>query len=115
MPKRPQNDFEKYHAHVYFDQTTAAFARKVCARAVTELNVKAGRFHERMVGPHPSWSCQLAFDRRHFDTVIDWLDANRGELTVFVHGLSGNALADHTVNATWLGEEAELNLSVFED
>ena len=52
-----------WHAHVYFDAASrdaAAFRQVVDERfgAVIEL----GRFHERLVGPHPAWSYQIAFD-----------------------------------------------------
>ena len=34
-------------------------------------------------------------------------------LTVFVHGLTGDDLEDHTTHASWLGKPAKLNLEVF--
>jgi DOPA 4,5-dioxygenase len=34
-------------------------------------------------------------------------------LTILVHGLTGEDLADHTEHASWLGEPAELDLSIF--
>ena len=37
-----------------------------------------------------------------------------GGLTVLVHGLTGDDLADHTEHAAWLGEPVELDLSVFD-
>jgi aromatic ring-cleaving dioxygenase len=73
-----------------------------------------GRVHEKRVGPHPRWSCQLAFDSTQFDALIAWLDGHREGLTVFVHGVTGDDLADHTVHASWLGEPVELDLSVFQ-
>ena len=57
--------------------------------------------------------CQLAFDSTQFDTLIPWLDEHRGGLNILVHGVTGNDLADHTANASWLGEPATLNLSMF--
>jgi len=113
MIKRPQNIFAKYHAHVYFDEKTVNRAQRLCETAASRFGVAMGRVHEKLVGPHPRWSCQLAFDAAQFDSLIPWLDANRDGLTVLVHGLTGNDLEDHTVNAAWLGEPAELNLAVF--
>jgi DOPA 4,5-dioxygenase len=72
-----------------------------------------GRVHQKLVGPHPHWSCQLSFDSTQFDKLIPWLEQNRGGLTVLVHGVTGNDLEDHTTNASWLGAPAKLNLEVF--
>ena len=75
------------------------------------MKVQVGRVHEKPVGPHPAWSCQLAFSAAEFDKVIPWLDEHRGTLDVFVHGLTGDDLADHTTHAYWLGNEWPLNLA----
>ena len=50
-----------YHAHVYYDASTIKQARALCEQAATLFPLKMGRVHERPVGPHPDWSCQLAF------------------------------------------------------
>ena len=113
MIKRPQNVYTKYHAHVYFDQNTLEQARSVCDLAGEMFDVAVGRMHQKPVGPHPFWSCQLAFDAGEFDSLIPWLDQQRGELDVLVHGLTGNDLEDHTTHASWLGEPAELDISIF--
>ena len=113
MIARPKNDYQHYHAHVYFDERTADPAYALCQEAGRRFGVLVGRFHKKLVGPHPQWSCQLSFDAKQFDALVPWLDDNRGGLTVFVHGLTGDALNDHTKAATWLGTPAQLDLSVF--
>ncbi len=45
--------------------------------------------------------------------MIDWLEAHRAGLTVFVHGLTGDDLADHTLHVMWLGEPEALKLEMF--
>ena len=65
--------------------------------------LQMGRVHEERVGPHPQWSCQLAFSSEVFETLIPWLDSERKGLDVFVHGLTGNDIEDHTTHASWLG------------
>ena len=112
-PRRPQNAYERYHAHVYFDAATLEQARALCERVAAECSVSLGRLHERPVGPHPCWSCQLAFDRSQFDAVIGRLERERQGLNVFVHGLTGDDYADHTAHAMWLGDAAVLDLSRF--
>lgn len=111
---RPVNIHPAYHAHVYFDAQSLEQARALCQEAGRAFGVQVGRVHEKMVGPHPRWSCQLAFDRDQFDRLIPWLDARRGELDVFVHGLSGDELKDHTDYAYWLGKEWPLDLRQFQ-
>ena len=109
----PVNAHDAYHAHLYFGPETAAQARTLAARAAGQFAVQVGRFHERPVGPHPQWSCQLAFGRGEFERLIPWLEAHRGDIDVLVHGLSGDDLADHTRHAFWLGKEWPLDLSIF--
>jgi aromatic ring-cleaving dioxygenase len=114
MPRRPQNFHKAYHAHVYFGPETVAQARELVEQAGKRFKVQVGRVHEKLVGPHPAWSCQLAFSAAEFDQIIPWLDEHRGALDVFVHGLSGDELADHTTHAYWLGNEWPLNLEMFQ-
>jgi DOPA 4,5-dioxygenase len=113
MTQRPRNLYAGYHAHIYFGPDTVAQARALAEEAGRTLHVSVGRVHEKLVGPHPQWSCQLSFLAADFDTVIPWLEAHRGGLTIFVHGLTGDELADHTTHASWLGDAAELDLSQF--
>jgi aromatic ring-cleaving dioxygenase len=113
MPNRPVNLFDHYHAHIYFGPASVAQATQLCRQAGELFGVTVGRVHEREVGPHPHWSCQLAFDKVQFDQLIPWLEANRDGLDVFVHGETGDGLADHTTNASWLGNASELRLDLF--
>jgi len=114
MTNRPTNDFDNYHAHVYFDAATLDHARLICDEAGERFGVVVGTVHERTIGPHPRWSCQLSFERTQFQGLIAWLDEARGDLSVLVHALTGNDLADHSTHASWLGEPVELKMSVFE-
>jgi DOPA 4,5-dioxygenase len=113
MPQRPVNVHKAYHAHVYFGPDTVPQARALCEEAGRLFNLQVGRVHEKLVGPHPAWSCQLAFAAHEFDALIPWLDQHRGSLDVFVHGLSGDDLKDHTDHAYWLGNEWTLDLRQF--
>jgi len=111
--KRPINSHKAYHAHVYFEQQTLAFASALCIEAGERFGVRIGAVHQALVGPHPKWSCQITFTEKHFEQLVMWLDENRKELTVFIHPITGDDLADHSVYATWLGDSVELNLSMF--
>ena len=102
-----------YHAHIYFDAATAEGARRLCERAAADFGVEMGRVHEKCVGPHPMWSCQLAATPEQFARLLPWLALNRRGLTVFAHPETGDALADHRDHGIWLGAGLDLDLSVF--
>ena len=113
MTRRPENRYRAYHAHVYFGAATVEQARQLCTEAGRLFQVQVGRVHERPVGPHPMWRCQIAFAAHEFDRLIPWLEAHRNGLDVLVHGLTGDELADHTEHAAWLGDAHVLDLSMF--
>lgn len=113
MVKRPKNIYSRYHAHVYFDADTVDHARWLCHEAGRLFGIFVGHVHERLVGPHPHWSCQLIFDSSEFEQVVPWLEGNRQGLTILVHGDTGDDLEDHTLHAMWLGNPSELNLAKF--
>ncbi|GJL83650.1 MAG: DOPA 4,5-dioxygenase [marine bacterium B5-7] len=102
-----------YHAHVYFDADRVDTAIELTERASKEFDVVAGRLHRKNVGPHPAWSQQLAFKADVYESLIEWLDQNRDDLTILVHANTGNHLQDHTEHAWWLGSPAILNLEIF--
>lgn len=100
-----------YHAHVYFDASTIEQARALCEEAARCFPLKMGRVHERPIGPHPDWSCQLAFNPGLFGEVVPWLMQRRNGLNVLVHPLTGDDLHDHRDLPMWLGEVRPLDLS----
>ncbi len=102
-----------YHAHVYFDADTIELAKELCREVNAVFDVSVGRMHEKYVGPHPRWSCQLSLMVDDFPTVIPWLALNRDGLTIFTHPDTGEHLEDHRDRAIWMGEMLELDLSIF--
>lgn len=113
--KRPINTHRAYHAHVYFDETTARFAKKLCEKVSTKFKLSIGHFHTQALGPHPCWSCQITFGTKDFNDLIPWLDTHRQKLTILVHALTGDDIKDHTDFAYWLGDSVELNLDFFKE
>ncbi|WP_027967262.1 DOPA 4,5-dioxygenase family protein [Halomonas halocynthiae] len=111
--KRPVNSHKAYHAHVYFEQATLPLATSLCEQAGEKFGLKVGRVHQKNVGPHPKWSCQITFGTKHFDQLVPWLEQNREGLSILIHALTGNDLEDHTIYAYWLGDSLELDLSMF--
>lgn len=108
------NTITAYHAHVYFDAKTVEQARVLCEQAADLFGVSMGRVHEKSVGPHPMWSCQLATSPTQFSNLLPWLALNRDGLIVFAHPDTGNDLADHRDHGIWLGSGLELDLSIFD-
>ncbi|SDI64669.1 DOPA 4,5-dioxygenase [Pseudomonas flavescens] len=104
-----------YHAHVYFDASSLERARALCESAAARFALKMGRMHQQAVGPHPDWSCQLAFGAELFGEVIPWLMLNRGALVIFIHPITGNDLLDHRDRGMWMGALRPLDLSVLAD
>ena len=106
-------EIKGYHAHVYYDSDTFEQASELCDRAGKRFELSVGHKHQKPVGPHPRWSCQLAFKPELFGTVIPWLALNRKGLTVFIHPETGNDLQDHTEHTIWMGSMEKLNLDIF--
>ena len=106
-------EISEYHAHIYFDAETIEQARALCEAARDRFGVDMGRVHEKPVGPHPCWSCQLAFKPDQFAKIVPWLTLNRDGLVVFLHPETGDVLKDHTEHAIWMGQMMELDTSIF--
>ncbi|GAB5470411.1 MAG: DOPA 4,5-dioxygenase family protein [Rhodospirillales bacterium] len=104
-----------FHAHVYFSQETQAQAQRLCEQARDRFGLDMGRMHAKPVGPHPVWSCRLAFGPEKSGAVLTWLALNREGLTVFVHPETGDDLADHSRHAIWMGQMLPLKLEIFEE
>ena len=109
----PEQVITGYHAHVYFDADTVEKVTALCAAARDRFGVVMGRVHERPVGPHPMFSCQLAASIEQFGALLPWLALNRDGLIVFAHPETGDDLADHRDHGIWLGTGLELDLSIF--
>ena len=105
--------FPSYHAHVYFDENSIEQAKTLCEQAKTKFALSMGRFHQKPVGPHPCWSCQLAFNADQFAGLIPWLSRHRNSLDIFVHPNTGNDYQDHTDFVMWLGRSYDLKLGIF--
>jgi DOPA 4,5-dioxygenase len=111
MRDRRMSPIAEYHAHVYYDAGTRQQADALCKAAGEKFGVKVGRMHDNPVGPHPRGSCQLTVKVDQLADVLPWLVLNRGDLTVFAHAQTGNALKDHTAHVIWLGPSETLKLS----
>ena len=100
-----------FHAHVYFDIATREGAARVREGLGANFDVQLGRWHDKLVGPHPKSMYQVAFSPEQFAKVVPWLMLNREGLDILVHPLTGNDVADHTDHALWLGNKLDLNIN----
>jgi DOPA 4,5-dioxygenase len=104
----------QYHAHIYYDplrtREEAALLREQLAQICPDARL--GRWHDELVGPHPQAMYQVAFAPQHLATILPWLMLNRRGLTILVHPETGNAYADHSRHALWLGAVLALRLDV---
>ncbi|SNS52588.1 DOPA 4,5-dioxygenase [Noviherbaspirillum humi] len=114
MDWTPHTAISEFHAHVYYDAASLQQARALCEEAARRFGIAMGRMHERPVGPHPDWSCQLSFGPGQFGDVMSWLALNRNGLVVFTHPVTDDVLADHRDHAIWMGAVRPLDLRQFE-
>ena len=114
MPERAADPaiIRDYHVHVYYDpDATRATAERLRGRvAVAFPQAVLGRWHDALVGPHSQPMFQIAFAREMFASFVPWLMLNREGLTLLLHPDTGDACADHTVHAAWLGAVLPLRL-----
>ena len=103
-----------YHAHIYYDpaitRERAARLRERVAEAFPQATV--GRWHDELVGPHLRSMYQVAFPSELLASFLPWLMLNRDGLTILLHPGTGDAYADHTKHAAWMGEVLPLKLDV---
>jgi aromatic ring-cleaving dioxygenase len=106
-----------YHAHIYYDPASsrdrAARLRERVAAAFPDATL--GRWHDAQVGPHPQSMYQIAFPTTLLATFLPWLMLNRDGLTILLHPGTGDAYADHTDHAVWLGGLLPLRLDVLRE
>jgi DOPA 4,5-dioxygenase len=116
MPDEPALEdpaiIKDYHAHIYYDPvTTRVNAARLRDRiGATFPDAKIGRWHDELVGPHLRSMYQVAFARTLLASFLPWLMLNRDGLTVLLHPGTGDAYADHTEHAAWLGAILPLKL-----
>lgn len=110
MPK-PVPEIRGYHAHVYYDSRTKEAAARV-REGLAQFDVRLGRWHDELVGPHLKSMYQVAFAPERFGEVVPWLMLNREGLDILVHPETGDGAQDHLINSLWLGEKLPLKVEV---
>jgi aromatic ring-cleaving dioxygenase len=99
-----------YHAHIYYDPETRKEAERLREGIGANFKVELGRWHDELVGPHPTSMYQVAFAVDEFPRLVPWLMLNRSSLNVLVHPQTGDSYDDHAMHALWLGTKLPLRL-----
>lgn len=73
----------------------------------------AGSVRSGPIGPHPLPMFEAWFGNPSLDSVLRWAMENRRGLSVMIHPISGNDLADHRDHSIWLGKPLSLRLDIF--
>ena len=72
------DSIEFFHAHIYYSKETLAEAQALRLKVGEVFAIPLGTLHERPVGPHVVWSCQLTVPKDRFGEIVPWLSLNRG-------------------------------------
>ncbi len=104
-----------YHIHFYCEPSQIPLCQTVREKMVQELPELdgAGPVRNKPIGPHPLPMFEAWFTTDHLDKVVRWSMQNRSGLSVMIHPLSGDDLADHRDYAMWLGPQLPLKLDIF--
>jgi DOPA 4,5-dioxygenase len=113
------NPADPYHAHIYYDQESWDKARRlhqdlsdrIVSGAIVDL-LMVGRMYETGVGPHPVPQFEIHFLASALPVIKPLLETCG--LTVLIHPLTDDDLADHTTLADWIGEPIPLDESVLD-
>ena len=102
-----------YHAHIYYRDGERATAASLRDRLAGLAGVVfAGSLRDGKVGPHPISQFEIHFPESALAALRPVLEASG--LTVLVHPLTHDDLADHTTLADWIGTPIELDISVLD-
>lgn len=103
---------EWFHSHVYFNLEEIEKA----ARVRDNIRIHVGN-HARVyelidypTGPHPLPMFEVDFPNSNLGKVVEVLLAHREGLSILIHPLSGDHLADHTEYPIWIGQPLALNI-----
>jgi len=113
------NPTDPYHAHIYYDEDSWDGAHRL-HQELSDLLMGGrladllfvGRMCETGVGPHPLPQFEIHFLAAALPDVTRVLEASA--LTVLIHPLTDDDLADHTTLAHWLGGPLALDESVLD-
>jgi len=115
IPRSPTT-IRGFHAHVYFrnprERDIALALREEMARA--HPDARLGRVHDRAIVVHTAPMYQVSFPPEAFGRIVPWLMLHREGLSILVHALTGDVVAEHRDWPLWLGEPLPLAIDRLE-
>lgn len=105
---------KRFHLHIYFKPTELEKARVLAGRAQRMHLFDVVKFHEHPIGPHPTGTIEGHFGDAAYSSVLEWVEANRGDFSTLIHQDTGDDFKDHTDGCSWLGQELLLDFSFFQ-
>jgi FMN-dependent NADH-azoreductase len=99
------------HVHVYFEGLAErSQALELRSRFVERFPAaRLGRVHDAPVAFHPAPMYQVTLEAIDLGVLLVWLQRHGGELSLLVHPLLGDVVAEHTEHAIWLGRPLPLD------
>jgi len=108
-----------FHAHVYYTHETRDVAHALRSRLASPTPADrggtvlfVGEMRDGKVGPHPEPQFEVHFLKANLQRILPVLEASG--LTVLVHPLTDDDLADHTTLAHWIGSPLPLDLTTLD-
>jgi DOPA 4,5-dioxygenase len=108
-----------FHAHIYYKVESRTVAAALQSRFSMALEMTefpgltfVGQMRDHAVGPHPVPQFEIHFFRSTLPRIMPVLES--AGLTVLVHPLTKDDVADHTRLGQWIGEPIPLDLTVLD-
>ena len=110
-----------FDIHVYFKADEAALAATLKTGLMARFDwLKEGRCNDSAsrLSPHPLPMFEMFGGEPNnivkVNEVIEWLDENRGGLSVLIHpNTTDGNVQDHSAHAVWLGQPVAVRIWVF--
>lgn len=108
-----------FHAHVYYTHETRVAAHALHGGLLSAVGAHGplgplfvGQMRDRKVRPYPEPQFELHFLRASLQRILPVFKMSG--LTVLVHPLTNDDLADHTTLAQWIGSPLPLDLTTLD-
>ena len=117
------DEIREFHFHVYFFQSNAEHRARAMAlrERILQLNtsgyftaVPLARINDEPRGPHPTGSYEVWVPCESFWRVYQFFLKERNGLSVLVHPLTRQEIADHTERAVWMGAPLPLDMAALQ-
>ena len=108
-----------FHAHIYYNADSRHIAAALRGQLLETMQgdrssglLFVGQLRDHSVGPHPVPQFEIHFLQADRQKIVSLL--HESGLTVLVHPLTEDDLADHTTLGHWIGDPIPLDLSVLD-